>query len=276
VITSRTVTNMKKIAILLLMVQHFGQSYSQTPDKTAYADLGDIRLYYEIYGKGEPLLLLHGWTQTSDFWKEYISSFSDRYRVIAIDLRGHGRSGILTDSFSIQKAAEDIKSLMEMLGLKGANAVGLSYGGLVLLELAHKHPQLLSSMILIGASANYNGKENQDPDNPFDFEQLPEDFVAQLQSVHPYGISQVKALFNKDLSYEINLSETDLGQIANRTLIIGGDRDDVVGVDAAVQLYKHLPDARLWILPNTGHLAISEPNKESFLATALEFLRSRD
>lgn len=267
---------MKKIAILLLMVQHFGQSYSQTPDETAYADLGNIRLYYEIYGEGDPLLLLHGWTQTSDFWKEYIPFFSDRYRVIAIDLRGHGRSGILTDAFSIQKAADDIKSLMDMLGLSGARAVGLSYGGLVLLELAHNHPQQLSSMILIGASANYNGKENQDPNNPFDFEQLPEAFLAQLQSVHPHGISQVKALFNQDLSYEIKLSETDLSQIPARTLIIGGDRDDIVGVDAAVQLYKHLPDARLWILPNTGHLAITEPNKERFLATALEFLGNTD
>ncbi|WP_422082954.1 alpha/beta fold hydrolase [Ulvibacterium sp.] len=265
---------MKKLFLIsvALLVE---QGHAQEPNRTEIVNVNGIELYYEQYGKGEPLLLLHGWTQSSQFWSEYISTYAQSYEVYAVDLRGHGKTTPLTEDFSIQKSAKDIIALMDYLSLKRVKAIGLSYGGLVLLQIGDLLPDRLESVILIGASHNYSGGDNQALDNQFSFEDLPPSFVEQLRGLHPQGDQQIKALFNPGLNYEIRLKDEDLRAVRTRTLIINGDRDEILGVDAALALHKHLPDSELWIVPNSGHIPIGGTNKSQFLDISIEFLNRK-
>ncbi len=249
-----------------------GQSFGQQPKKTEYVNVNDIDIYYEVYGEGEPLLLLHGWTQSSNFWSEYIPTYAKHFKVYAIDLRGHGKTSQLTNDFSINKSAKDILELIDYLQLKKVNAIGLSFGGLILLELANSNPERIQAMILIGASHNYNGGENNDGENAFSYETLPKQFVDELKKNHHHGEDQIKALFNPNLDYQIKLKDEELNAFNLRTMIVHGDRDEILGLDPAIALHKNIPNSALWIVPNTGHIAITGPNLDAFLINSLQFL----
>ena len=236
------------------------------------ATINGIEMHYEVRGKGEPLLLLHGWTQSSRFWEDYIPEFAKHFQVYALDLRGHGKTSALTPEFTIEKSSEDILALLEYLNLESVKAIGLSFGGLTLLELAKSNPEKIASMILIGASHNYNGADNN-MDDSFSYENLPDAFKEELKLNHQNDEVKIKALSDPNLNYQINLGKEALEDIHAKTLIINGDRDEILGIDPAVTLHESLPNSELWIVPGTGHIAIVELNKNSFITKSIQFLK---
>ncbi len=265
-------SKLHSLGILVFVLFVTSQILGQKPKTSKIHQLNDIALYYEVYGDGPPLLLLHGWTQSSQFWKPYITELSQHYKVYVPDLRGHGKTTPLSGNFSIQLAAGDLSEFMNSFDLQGARAIGLSFGGLLLLELSYKNPELFNAMILIGATYNYDGADNKALNEEFSFEKLPPAFVEELRKNHPQGDDQIKALFNPSLDYKIALSVDDLKRIPTRTLIIHGDSDEILGTEPAVNLHKGLANSALWIIPNTGHIAIDEENKSEFLRLSLQFL----
>lgn len=264
---------MKIFALIFFWTIIITPIIGQNPNQRELIQVNGIELYYEVFGEGEPLLLLHGWTQSSQFWKEYIRTYEESFRVYAIDLRGHGKSSPLNSDFSIQEVSLDIKAFINQLQLGKVKAIGLSYGGLALLQLASLEPEQIKSMILIGVSANYDAKENENL-KAFTFENLPTAFIEELNATHHHGEEQVKSLFDKNLNYKIELIGEDLKQIRSKTLIVSGDRDEILGIDPAFSLHKKLPNSELWIVPGTGHIAIVGPNQADFLNKSLQFLQS--
>ncbi|RKN83516.1 alpha/beta fold hydrolase [Ulvibacterium marinum] len=262
---------MKTFLTFTLMALITGQSIGQSPHTKETVKINGIDIYYEVYGDGEPLLLLHGWTQSSRFWSDYIPTYAPNFKVFAIDLRGHGRSSELTDDFSIEKSATDILKLLDFLKIERAKAIGLSYGGLVLLQLASLHPDRIESMVLIGASPKYDGAENSNLDKTFSYENLPEPFIKELKETHYGGESQIKALFNPKLNYKISIGDENLKAIETKTLIVNGDRDEIMGIIPATTLHENLPNSELWIVPNTGHIAIIGSNQDNFLSKSIQF-----
>lgn len=248
------------------------QSFGQLSKVTETVRVNGIDLYYEAYGEGEPLLLLHGWTQSSSFWSEYITTYAQYFKVYAIDLRGHGRTSPLTTDFSIKESAKDVIELLDHLKIKKVKAIGLSFGGLTLLELANLNANRLQAAILIGTSHSYNGKENNVGGKTFSFESLPSSFVEELKKTHYHGDDQIKALFDGNIDYQIELKDEELNTFKFRTLIVNGDRDEILGVDPAFALFKKIPISELWIVPNTGHNAIIGSNQNEFMARSLHFL----
>ena len=267
---------MKKIILFILIGIISKQGFGQLAKNSETVKVNGIDMYYEVYGEGEPLLLLHGWTQSSNFWSEYIPTYAQHFKVYAIDLRGHGRTSQLTDDFSIKKSAKDIIELLDLLNIKKVNAIGLSFGGLTLLELASSNPDRLKTVILIGISHNYNGGENNEGSDAFSYENLPNSFVEELKKIHHHGEVQIEALFNPNLNYQIKLKDEELNSFNFRTLIVHGDRDEILGVAPAFVLHKNIPNSALWIVPNTGHLAITGSNQKNFLTTSLQFLLTLD
>lgn len=263
---------MKKILLILLMGLISGRSFGQHSKKEEVVQVNGIDMYYEVYGEGFPLILLHGWTQSSSFWSQYIPAYANNFKVYAIDLRGHGKTSSLTTDFSIQLAAKDILALLDHLQLKKVKAIGLSFGGLTLLELASSHPERIQELILIGASHNYNGGENNNDGNSFSYESLPQSFIEELKKIHAHGETQIKALFNPNLDYQIKLKDEKLNAFNFRTMIVHGDRDEILGIEPAIALHKNIPNSALWIVPNTGHIAITGPNRDAFLSRSLQFL----
>lgn len=263
---------MKKIVLFILLgttsIQSFGQLYEQAET----VKVNGIDMYYEVYGEGEPLLLLHGWTQSSGFWSEFIPTYARHFKVYSIDLRGHGRTSQLDADFSIKESARDILELLDHLKLKKVKAIGLSFGGLTLLELASISADRIEAAILIGTSYSYDGAENNQGSDTFSYENLPSSFIEELKKIHPGGESQIRALFNPNLDYQIQLNDEELRTFNFRTLIVHGDHDEILGVEPAFALHKNIPKSALWIVPNTGHIPIVGANQKSFLKTSLQFL----
>ncbi|MEX0289050.1 MAG: alpha/beta fold hydrolase [Flavobacteriaceae bacterium] len=264
---------MKKIHFSFISVFVFCYlSFGQVQKEVHTVQVNGAEIYYEVYGEGEPLLLLHGWTQSSVFWKDYLTSYAQNFKVYVLDLRGHGRSSPLTQEFSLQKASMDILMLLDHLNLRKVKAIGFSYGSLLLLQLAALNPQRIETMILIGCAQQYDGADNTSLADDFSYDNLPESFKQELKKIHFHGESQIKALFNKDLNYRIMLEDEKIKERKANTIIVHGDRDEIIGLDKAVDLYQNLANAELWIVPNTGHLVLTAGNKKSFMTKSLQFL----
>ncbi|MDZ7692768.1 MAG: alpha/beta fold hydrolase [Balneolaceae bacterium] len=120
---------------------------------------GGLHTYFEVYGNGTPLFLLHGFTQSSKSWSQFIRAYSNDYEIYLVDLLGHGKSSAFTEEVSVKSAAHHLKNLIEYLGLDHIHAIGYSYGGEILFQLALIDPDLITSMIIIGSCGTWDVKD---------------------------------------------------------------------------------------------------------------------
>lgn len=114
--------------------------------------LNGVPIYFEIRGSGQPLLLLHGFSGSSADWRTLPASLSESFRLIVPDLRGHGRSGLLSQPFRHRDAADDVLALLDHLRIETCSGLGISGGGNVLLHMATKEPARLKAMVLVSAT----------------------------------------------------------------------------------------------------------------------------
>ena len=116
------------------------------------ANLGDLKLHYESSGEGQPLLFIHGLGSSTRDWENQVPYFSDRYRVVTPDLRGHGQSDKPPGPYSIPLFANDIAELITTLDLGPTHVVGLSLGGVVASQLAVDHGELMRSVVVVNSA----------------------------------------------------------------------------------------------------------------------------
>src|SRR5260370_680684 len=114
--------------------------------------LNGIQLYFEVHGTGEPVLLLHGFSGSSQDWTTLITEWRIQFQLIVPDLRGHGRSGILAKPFRHTEAAADILALLDHLKVSACKGVGISGGGNVLLHMATMRPERITALVLVSAT----------------------------------------------------------------------------------------------------------------------------
>lgn len=119
-----------------------------------YCAVDDISLYYNEIGSGEPLLFIHGLGSSSRDWFEQVDHFSDEYRVLRVDLRGHGRSGRSEGPYHMAQFARDVAVFLRRLDAVPAHIVGLSMGGMVALELAATAPRLVRRLVVTNSPAD--------------------------------------------------------------------------------------------------------------------------
>lgn len=264
----KTVT-MKKMILVLIIIGIYGYCYSQTPKKAETVKLNGVETYYEVYGEGEPLFLLHGITQSTTIWNEYVTAFADNYKVYLVDIKGHGKSSPILTEFSLQAAVDDFLALLDYLELDIIKAIGISYGGELLLQLCSTDSHRIESMITIGAEYDFSGKELN-----LNYEIFPTEWFASTRKHSIHGETQVKALIKLLNNYEIHLTSEQLSKIRTSTLLIYGENDDWFADDLnkVVNLHNNLPDSHLWIVPNAGHKAFTGKNEPEFIRIANEFL----
>ena len=260
---------MKFLCILFITLVSAATGCSQPPKKAEVVSLNGTTIYYEVYGKGEPLILLHGYTLSTKDWLPYISDYINDFEVYLIDLNGHGKSSSSKEKLSVASAANDVEALMKHLKLKTINAIGFSYGGNVLFQLALLDSGLIKSMISIGACGNWNAKEHPDF-----LEYLSYNNIDNLKWIreHQSSEAQIKTLLDQ-LSDRTaaSISDKELKRIQTKTLMILGDRDNVISLESAAFARKNLSKSYLWILPNTGHGAHEGKNKTDFVRVSKEF-----
>lgn len=238
-----------------------------------YVQANGITIYYEEYGEGRPLVLLHGGTATLQSWQERIPIFAEHFKVIALDSRGHGKTNNPAGHLSYSLMADDVAAFTQALNLNKPLVFGYSDGGQIALELGMRYPHLASALVLGGTCYRF-------PEQYFealrgfgvpgpgliDFERLQAeepDWVQTLQTEHARADNPDywKALMEQISILWWNVQDygtEDLQKITAPTLILQGDRDEGVAVEQAVEMYRGIPNAELAVLPNAGHGQLDE------------------
>ena len=243
--------------------------FSQTPKKSEVVSVNGKNLYYEVYGEGEPLFLLHGYTLSSKSWQDYVSDFDKEYQVYLIDLTGHGKSDAFKEDLSIKSVAEDLNALTHYLKLDKIKAIGFSFGGDVLYQLALIDPTLIESMITIGAVGTWTIN---------DFPEYQKIFTFENRANFPWLLTnhgtdeKIKGLMEQFLNYTVKLSDEQLQSISPEVLIMSGDDDEGMELQEVARVRKNLPKSDLWILPNVSHGAHEGETKDEFIVRAKAFL----
>lgn len=241
-----------------------------------FVDVNGAKIYFEEYGQGEPLVLLHGFGRTLADWKSLIPEFSKNYHVIAWDMRGHGRSTNPDTSkvFLHATAASDLLALLEKLNLKTVKAMGHSSGGIVILYAASKEPDRFEAIVPVSAQTYYSSetrefiKTTAKPESFYEFNQL------EKQHGKIKGQILARQFYHfHELYGDPSITPDQLAMIKARTLIIHGD-NDFVPVSQAWEMYQHIPNAHLFIVPNGWHLPhVGGANEKDFTRRTLEFLK---
>ncbi len=112
---------------------------------------GDINLYYESVGEGDCLLFIHGLGSSSRDWEQQIPYFAKSYRVLTVDVRGHGQSDKPPGPYSVKQFSDDIAALLHDLIITAVNVIGVSMGGMIAFQLAVDHPKLVKSMVIVNS-----------------------------------------------------------------------------------------------------------------------------
>jgi len=237
--------------------------YGKNESTGNYLALKDTKLYYEIYGEGEPLFLLHGNSGSIKDFYQQIPVLSKQFKVIVVDTRGQGKS---TDTshreFTYIQFAEDIKALADQLGLKKINIAGWSDGGITGLEFALKYPENLNKLIAIGANAFPEGVD----------ERLVTHLKNQLLVLN---IENKPEKFDERrlvtiMLKEPHISKKDLSKIQSPVLVIAGDKD-LIKQDHTEMIAREIPNAELRIYKNATHMIPFE-HADELNADILRFL----
>lgn len=234
-----------------------------------------IDMYYEEQGSGEPLVLLHGFGGCGKNWMPFMGKLSERYRLIVVDMRGHGRSTNPENEFTHRQSAKDVLSLLDAIGIDRFSALGASSGGMTLLHMATLQPARIESMVLISATSHFPDqarsilKETSTENMPPEVQEM----YRECASRGDVQIHQLATQFNGfHKSYDdMDFTGENLSRIPVRTLIVHGDRDPFFPVEIPVSIFRAMPNASLWIVPGGDHVPIYDP-AVPFTATALQFL----
>src|SRR4029077_10063166 len=213
--------------------------------------INDIDMTCEIRGAGEPLVLLHGFGGRGDDWRHVfdLDELATRYRVIVPDARGHGGSTNPGGRFTHRQCALDTAALLDQLGVARFRAIGMSMGGNILLHLATRERERVSSMVLVSATMYYPAPART--------------IMRQTPG----------AEFLADDYDDMSFTPPHLATIAARTMIVYGDRDPLYPVEMAVEMYRAIPGAALWVVPEGCHGPIfTGDDKVEFARRSLAFL----
>lgn len=269
---------MKKVICLLILSQVLlitGTSQAQLPvsPNGKFVALNGCKIYYEEFGQGEPLFLLHGFTGTTEHWKSFIPEYAKHYRVIVWDMRGHGRSTNADTSINFlhATAARDLLGLMDKLKLDKVKAIGHSSGGMTILYAAIMAPNRFEAIVPVSAQTYYSKEVRE-----FIAKNAqPKTLDPDLEKAH----GKVKGAFLERQFYNFRklygdpaITPDQLGTIKARTLVVHGD-NDFVPVSQAWEMFQNIPNAHLWISPNTSHGPQFGPNENDFITRTLEFLK---
>lgn len=246
------------------------ESFGQSTQHGSYAEVNGIRIYYEVYGEGEPLVLIHGSGQSIEAMKFQIRHFARNYRVLVADSRAHGRSETGEGRLTYEQMADDWAALINHLDIRSANILGWSDGGNIGLLLAIRHPEKVAKLVTMGAnlrpdsSAVYPwarawvAKESKNIDEMLAREDTSQDWSRLKQQ---FGL----------LREQPTIPIEAIQGIAVPVLVMAGDRD-IIRMEHTVQIFQNLPNAQLAILPGETHYA-PHNHPDSFNAITARFFR---
>jgi 3-oxoadipate enol-lactonase len=257
--------------------------------------IGNIEIYYEVYGSGEPLVLIHGLSMDSSTWLNQVPVLSQKYQVIVFDNRGVGQTDAPSEAYSTDMMADDTVALLKFLNIENAHILGFSMGGMIAQTITLKYPELVRSLLLTSTAARFPARakhlvqvwlrmlnENVSLESRIregflwvytnKFFEHDETVTASVNSAlnSPYPLStqgfagQVAALMQHD-------TRSRLSQISVPTLVLIGGDEILIPVEFSEELTASIPKAELVILEHGGHNCWME-FPEPFNQAVMKFL----
>lgn len=153
-----------KIATIFLTLLLSTAVFGHPKPTTGYAPVNGLKMYYEIHGEGEPVVMLHGAFMTITGWADWVKELSRTRKVIAVEMQGHGRTADIKRDMSFENLADDVAALLDHLKIPSADVIGYSMGGGVAMQTAIRHPERVRKVVVISAVFRYDGwvKEGRD------------------------------------------------------------------------------------------------------------------
>ncbi|GAB3830826.1 alpha/beta fold hydrolase [Hymenobacter jeollabukensis] len=232
-----------------------------------YATVNGVKLYYETYGQGEPLLLLHGNGESIQSFANQIGALAEHYRVIAVDTRGHGRSGNEKRAYTYDLFADDMRALLDTLGIGAAHVVGWSDGGNTGLSLATRYPTRVLSLVTMGANL-YCDKTAVEAKT-----------LREVRLIHAAGLvlgpfkpnfRRARRLSTLLLKYP-QMQPAQLGAVQVPTLVLAGENDVILEPHSRL-IASNIKGSQLHIFPGLTHYAPQE-DRTRFNEVVLGFLQ---
>lgn len=231
----------------------------ETAEKSGYASVNGVKLYYEERGGGAPVVLLHGGINTLETtFANLIPELVRKYRVVAIEQVGHGHSPDTEVPRTYAEMADDTAALLGHLGIARADLIGWSDGGIIAFLVAIRHPERVRRVVASGANIRLEGlspgfvkwARAVAPDD-----KGLEKLRLAYERVSPDGAAHWPTLLARDRALWLQpvvIEKEKLATVKAPTLVVSGDGDTVL-VEHAVEIFRTLPDAQLCVLPATGH-----------------------
>lgn len=225
------------------------------PVEKGYKQVNGIRMYYEIYGSGEPLVLIHGGGSSILFdYKEVISRLENQFQLIGIDLQNHGMSEHRDIPETFEQDARDVAALLKEINVRKASFWGFSNGGSTVMQLAHLFPEIVEKLVVASAFYKRAGMMEGFFESMMEatLESMPEPLKINFLNLNP-DFSKLENMFDKDSkrmqTFE-DWSDDVLKGIKSPTLFISGDKD-VMKPEHVVEMWRLVEGSQLMILPAT-------------------------
>jgi pimeloyl-ACP methyl ester carboxylesterase len=228
-----------------------------------YVQIGEVRTWFDERGDGEPLLLLHGGLATNETWAAQMPAFSERFRVIAPERRGHGHTPDVEGPHTYEDMATDTVGFLDEVVGDPAHLVGWSDGGIVGLLVALARPDLVRKLVVLGTNFDVSGvvpeveeqAATMAPDSPglAMFREL-------YEATSPDGPGHWPVVFDKfveRMATQPHIPVKDLTRVNAPTLVLVGD-DDIVSLEHTATLFRALPNSELAVVPGASHAAAME------------------
>ncbi|MFN1217168.1 alpha/beta fold hydrolase [Chryseobacterium kwangjuense] len=260
------------LLVVMMFVACTSNAQKMKPSNSGYAPVNGIKVYYEVYGKGDPVILLHGAFYTIDMnWGELIPELSKTRKVIAIEMQGHGHSPFSERKLSINTLASDVEKVMDYLKIERADVAGYSMGGSVAYQFAVQSPKRLRKLVIISSTYKTEGwlpaVNNAFKDfKPEFFDNTP--LKTGYDAVAPDKTKWKPFLMQMfDFSHvPFNVGDSNISKISAPVLLIAGDNDGLDKIEL-MKTYQLLgggvtadlgpmPKSQLAIVPGQGHVSL--------------------
>ncbi|MFX1573366.1 MAG: alpha/beta fold hydrolase [Promethearchaeota archaeon] len=254
-----------------------------------YAEVNGIKICYEIYGKGHPLILVHGWGGSKEGWFVHIDALSKHFKVITFDNRGSGKSDHPNIPYTMNMYADDIHELLKFLNIEKTHVLGVSLGGMIVLNFILKYPEQVNKLVLINTwpgfpneqgpemykegKIAYNKELEDDPLNTFlkyaksGFSREFWKKMAENPKRKFFDLWSVEDLVERDLNNRYSLQDNEnaahavkghnvldrLHEIKNKTLILCGEKDRIATVSVNKQMHERISNSILKVIKDTRH-----------------------
>jgi 3-oxoadipate enol-lactonase len=273
---------------VILIGNHATFDQTEATDMPVLKVDSQVSLYYEEHGKGFPLVLIHGLLSDLATWRYQITPFSKHYRVITLDLKGHGQSFKPTREYRVASHADDVYHLLQKLRIPQAHLCGLSMGGMVAEVVAIRYPKMVRGLVLADSAAMIADDAVSDRLTLIKNHDMKWFADWGIKKITRIATPEAKEHVRKMIArvghddYRLAIISTagfniaaDLAQITAPTLIIVGEKDETTPLWHADQIHNWLPGSRLVVMKDASHMTPVE-NPQEFNKLVLDFLAEVD